>query len=127
MDRQRLDGALAALRTKAGQYKYAAAAGLLGIFLLLLPGGRLERASAPAPERESVTVQEELEATLAAFEGVGRLRVMLAADPQTQRWAGAVVVCEGGDSAAARLRLTQAIRALTGLPADRIAIVKGTP
>ena len=38
---------------------------------------------------------------------------------------GALVVCEGGDSAEVRLLLTQAVSALTGLGADRITVCKG--
>ena len=40
---------------------------------------------------------------------------------------GALVVCEGGDRAEVRLRVTQAVTALTGLASDRITVVKGTP
>lgn len=38
---------------------------------------------------------------------------------------GALVVCQGGDDAAIRLALTQAVAALTGLGADRITVCKG--
>lgn len=126
MDQRKLDGALEALRAAAGKYKYAIAVVLLGVFLMLLPGGGREKERTLEPQGQT-GVQEEMEATLSAFEGVGRLRVMLTADPQTQRWAGAVVVCEGGGSAAVRLQLTQAVSALTGLSTDKIAIVKGKP
>lgn len=126
MDRGNVHGALSALRTALGRYKYAVAAVLLGTVLMLLPAGGRARVEADAPERES-TVREEMEATLSAFEGVGRLRVMLTAEAQTGRWTGAVVVCEGGGSAAVRLELTRAVSALTGLSTDKIAIVKGTP
>ncbi len=37
---------------------------------------------------------------------------------------GAVVVCEGGGSAAVRLAVTQVIQSLTGISADRIVISK---
>ncbi len=39
---------------------------------------------------------------------------------------GAVVVCQGGDDPAVRLRLSAAVSALTGLGSDRILICKGT-
>jgi len=39
---------------------------------------------------------------------------------------GAVVVSQGGDRAEVRLLLTQAVAALTGLGADRIAVCKGS-
>ncbi len=37
---------------------------------------------------------------------------------------GALVVCEGGDNPTVRLRITEAVSALTGLGADKIAISK---
>ena len=40
---------------------------------------------------------------------------------------GALVVCEGGGSAAVRLELSRAISALTGLGADCISICEGNP
>lgn len=130
MDRRRMTPALEKLRAAAGKYKYAIAVVLLGVLLMLLPSGgsRAARAAAAsgAPE-ERQSVQSEMEAVLSAFDGAGRLRLMLTADPVTERWAGAVIVCEGAGSAALRLQLTQAVTALTGLPSDRIAIVKGRP
>ncbi len=114
------------LQVLAGKYRYAAAAALLGVLLMLLPAGNHREACA-AETQVSPTVQSEIEAALAAFDGTGRLRLVLTVEPGTERWAGAVIVCEGGDSAAVRLQLTQAVAALTGLSADRIAVVKGRP
>ena len=37
---------------------------------------------------------------------------------------GALVVCQGGDQASVRLAVTEAVRALTGLPADRVSVAK---
>ena len=37
---------------------------------------------------------------------------------------GALVVCQGGDQAAVRLAVTEAVTALTGLPADRVSVAK---
>ena len=120
---------LTKLRDWAAKYKYVLAVVLLGVLLMLLPSGsrRETRSVDPAEPGTRGTVQSEMEATLAAFDGVGRLRLMLTTAPGTERWAGAVVVCEGGGSAAVRLQLTQAITALTGLSSEKIAIMKGTP
>ncbi len=114
------------LQALAGKYRYAAAAALLGVLLMLLPAPGRREARAETP-RDETAVQSEIEAVLAAFDGVGRLRMVLTVEPGTERWAGAVIVCEGGDSAAVRLQLTQAVSALTGLSADRITVVKGRP
>ena len=110
----------------AGKYRYVAAAALLGVLLMLLPTGSRRETRFAAPQN-APTVQSEMEAALAAFDGVGRLRLVLTVEPGTERWAGAVIVCEGGDRAAVRLRLTQAVAVLTGLRADRISVVKGNP
>lgn len=112
-----------ALKQLVGKYKYAIAVALLGVCLMLLPRGETKT---DAPDTRG-TVQSEMEATLAAFDDVGRLRLMLTGDAAAQRWTGAVIVCEGGESAAVRLKLTQAVRALTGLSADKIAVIKGRP
>lgn len=40
------------------------------------------------------------------------------------RFQGALIVCEGADSAAVRLNVTQAVAAVTGLGADKITVVK---
>lgn len=129
MDRGRINaGAFDRLRALAGKYKYVIAVVLLGTLLMLLPAGGGRTAGSAVPEEETRSdVQSEMEATLAAFDGVGRLRLMLTADPDSARWVGAAIVCEGAGSAAVRLELTRAVSALTGLPSDRIAVVKGRP
>ncbi len=40
---------------------------------------------------------------------------------------GALVVCEGGGSAAVRLRVMEAVHALTGLSTEKISVIKGKP
>ena len=66
------------------------------------------------------SVEEE---TVLLSNGSGEEAVLI-----TQRYPvfqGALVVCEGGDSAEIRLLMTQAVSALTGLGADRITVCKG--
>ena len=43
---------------------------------------------------------------------------------QYPTYRGALVVCQGGDRAEVRLAVTEAVAALTGLPADRITVAK---
>ena len=43
-------------------------------------------------------------------------------EPALER--GAVVVCDGADSATVRLRIMQAVSALTGLGSDKISVIK---
>lgn len=130
MDRERIGGTAAEkLRAAAGKYKYAIAVLLFGVLLMLLPTGSVREAGgAGASGTETRTsMQAEMEAALAAFDGAGRLRLVLSMEPGTQRCTGALVVCEGGGSAAVRLELTRALSALTGLSSEKIAIVKGKP
>ena len=110
------------LRAMAGKYRYAAAAALLGVLLMLLPAGS-RRGTRPAEAQENPTVQSEIEAALAAFDGAGRLRLVLTVEPGTERWAGAVIVCEGADSAAVRLAVTNAVAVYTGLGRDKITVM----
>ena len=66
------------------------------------------------------SVEEE---TVLVNTGSGQGTVLLTQKYPT--FQGALVVCEGGDSAEVRLLLTQAVSALTGLGADRITVCKG--
>ncbi len=43
---------------------------------------------------------------------------------ESATYRGALVVCEGGDSPEVKLAVTEAVTALTGLPANRVAVVK---
>ena len=66
------------------------------------------------------SVEEE---TVLVSTGSGQDTVLLTQKYPT--FQGALVVCEGGDSAEIQLLLTQALSALTGLGADRITVCKG--
>ena len=67
----------------------AALAALLGIVLMLLPGGNAEaEPTAGRPDAEAFdrgAVQEEMENILRAIDGVGELRLMLTVDSGTKR------------------------------------------
>lgn len=74
-------GALSALK----QYKYVVLTAALGIFLLLLPSGGGQTASAggapSAAERfDREALQGEMEAILSELDGVGKLSLMLTVD-----------------------------------------------
>lgn len=61
--------------------------------------------------------------TLSGGSGAGEKTVVLQRlEPEFQ---GAVVVCEGGDNARVKLKLIEAVAALTGLGTDKITICKG--
>ena len=71
------------------KYRLAALAALLGIVLMLLPGGNAEaEPTAGSPDAEAfdrAAVQEEMENILRAIDGVGELRLMLTVDSGTKR------------------------------------------
>lgn len=156
------------------KYRLAAAVILLGVVLMLLPGGeKAEQSAPPAGETECfdrAAVQSEMEDILRGIDGVGELTLMLTVDAGTKRelaqdvteeqsggedikkktetlvlgagsgvqnvvvtesvyprYVGALVVCEGADSAGVRLAVTNAVSVLTALPSDRISVVRGKP
>lgn len=114
---------LAALEEKLSQtLSQVEGAGRVSVTLTIKSGMEQVLASdrtTSVTERGS-SVEEE---TVLLSNGSGEEAVLI-----TQRYPvfqGALVVCEGGDSAEIRLLMTQAVSALTGLGADRITVCKG--
>ena len=87
--------------------------GKLRLMLTLQSGTRLTLAE--DTQRETVTLNR----------GSGNQEIVV-----TNRYypvyQGAVVVCQGADSSAVRLAVTETVQALTGLPSDRIMVAKWT-
>ena len=128
------------------KYRYAALVLLLGLALLLLPGGKktTQKSNAAAGQvsvmltletGERVEYQTDVQAssdgaqssesrkTVILSEGSSYDKAAVAATTYP-RFQGALIVCEGADSAAVRLRLLEAVSAVTGLSTDRITVVK---
>lgn len=89
----------------------------------LLPQGSGQSGSGMTDQEQRVA------AVLSAIEGVGQVRVVVYADEVSDSFGktsaqprGAVVVAQGADDLAVRLRLTAAARALLQLPANAIEI-----
>ncbi|MDR1116805.1 MAG: stage III sporulation protein AG [Oscillospiraceae bacterium] len=59
--------------------------------------------------------------TVSAGSGLQKALVVKRIYPE---YMGALIVCEGGDRAAVRLEVTNAVSALTGLGSDKITVVK---
>lgn len=97
---------------KLAAYRYVLLVAAAGLLLLLWPSGSAE--TADETERGE---EVRIAALLSRIEGVGDARVLLSDS-------GAVVVCEGADSAAVRLTVTQAVKCYTGLGADEVKIFK---
>ena len=101
------DGVLGRLRERVRPYRYAAAVVLLGVILMLLPGGGSETADGPSgAETETfdrAAVQGEMEEILRTIDCVGELRLMLTVDAGTARELAQDVTAErGGESGKSR-------------------------
>ncbi len=101
------------LMDRLGSLRYVLIIAAVGVLLMLLPARNGGGASAEAEESEEIRIAGLLE----RIEGVGHAQVLLSEH-------GAVIVADGADSAAVRLRVTQAVRCYTGLGADEVQIFK---
>ena len=92
--------------------------GKLRLMLTLQSGTRLTLAE--DTQRDQDRTQRE---TVTLNRGSGNQEIVI-----TNRfypvYQGAVVVCQGADSSAVRLAITETVQALTGLPSDRIRVAK---
>ena len=122
---------LSALTKALAKNKYVLLVLCLGLLLLLLPrrSGTADAAQTPAArqslagdplESSGIPLGEEchrIAALLQSIRDVGAAEVLL-----SKR--GCVVVCEGADSPAVRLEVTNAVAAYTGLGSDKISVIK---
>ena len=95
------------------KYRYPLLILLLGVFLMLLPGGK----SSARKEAEADSGETRLQELLAASEGVGDARVLISDS-------GVVVVCSGAENAQVRLNILRAVASYTGFGSDKITILK---
>lgn len=98
-------------------------AGQVLVMLTVESGMKRVLAQDGSVEQDDSTAQRETE-TVVVSTGSGTQDVVLVQQiyPQFQ---GALVVATGGGDPAVRLKLTEAVAALTGLGADKISICKG--
>lgn len=84
---------------------------------------------------EQTIYQTDSDRSESGDSGSTRIETVLVSDSQRQQtglvqqvnppvYLGAIVVCQGGDNAAVRLAITQAISKITGLGADNICVLK---
>ena len=95
---------------------------LLGVALLLLPGKTGEGRSGPSEKAQFDDDEEKLCAVLEQIEGCGRVYVLLSDVREGE--GGAVVVCDGAESASVTLEIVRAVSAYTGLGSNRIIVLK---
>ena len=84
-------------------------------------GGRLLAEDVEESWQDSAPASRSSE-TVVVDDGQGEAPVVKRTWYPTYR--GALVVCQGGDQAAVRLAVTEAVMALTGLSADRVTVAK---
>ena len=103
-------------------------AGRLRLMLTVRGGGELELAQDRAlTQKQGDATDEYSDKTETVVLGSGSGAEVVVTQSRYPDFVGALVVCEGGGSAAVRLEITQALCALTGLPCDRISVIKGRP
>lgn len=98
---------------KLKKFKYPLLALVLGLLIMLVPIGG-------GSEETAVSDEERLASALEKCEGVGSVTALLSEK-------GAVIVCDGADSAEVRLNVMNAAEAFTGFPSDRIQVIKTAP
>ena len=84
---------------------------IVGIGLMLLPGG--DKESDVAADAES----ELLSMVLSESEGIGEAKILISKN-------GVIVVCSGADNALVRLDIISAVKSYTGFGSDKITILK---
>ena len=103
-------------------------AGRLRLMLTVRGGGELELAQDRAlTQKQTDSADEYSDKTETVVLGSGSGAEVVVTQSRYPEFVGALVVCEGGGSAAVRLEITRALCALTGLPSDKISVIKGRP
>ena len=95
---------------KLEKFKYPALVLLIGLALLLFPGG----GRADQTKEDTVHTLEEL---LSNTEGVGSAMVLVSDN-------GVVVVCSGAENPGTRLDIIRAVGSYTGFGSDKITVLK---
>lgn len=78
-------------------------------------------------DRGEEGVAKEEESTVVTVHTGSNLEEVVVKRSLFPNYVGALVVCEGGGSAAVRLRVMEAVHALTGLSTEKISVIKGKP
>lgn len=120
------DFSVAALEEKLAQtLSKIQGAGDVSVMLTVQGGSRRVLAQDSKETRESDGSFERQSETVVVSAGTGNGEGPVLLQQLYPRFQGAVVVCEGGGNASVRLKLMEAVSALTGLGTDKIAICKG--
>ncbi len=96
--------------------------GKVQVLLTLADEGRVQYHSDVQLTREDGSEREERK-TVILSEGSAYDKAAVSS-VETPSFQGALIVCEGGSNATVKLKLTQAVAALTGLSSEKITVVK---
>ena len=91
--------------------------------LLTLKNGGEQRYAADTQYSQDETGREERSSTVLISTGSGSEQAVVVSSSAPE-FQGALVVCDGGDDPDVRLRITQAVAALTGLRSDKITVCR---
>lgn len=120
------DFSVAALEEKLAQtLSKIQGAGEVSVMLTVQGGSRRVLAQDSKEAREADGSYERQSETVVVSGGTGNGEGPVLLQQLYPRFQGAVVVSEGGGDASVRLKLMEAVSALTGLGTDKIAICKG--
>lgn len=120
------DFSVAALEEKLAQtLSKIQGAGDVSVMLTVQGGSRRVLAQDSKESREADGGFERQSETVVVSGGTGNGEGPVLLQQLYPRFQGAVVVCQGGGDASVRLKLMEAVSALTGLGTDKIAICKG--
>lgn len=120
------DFSVAALEEKLAQtLSKIQGAGEVSVMLTVQGGSRRVLAQDSKESREADGAYERQSETVVVSGGTGNGEGPVLIQQLYPRFQGAVVVSEGGGDASVRLKLMEAVSALTGLGTDKIAICKG--
>lgn len=121
------------LKEKGTKYIIFVLLGLLAL-VLMIPSTGGESKSKAATYTDNTTINQQLENVLASMEGVGEVKVMIttseqknslfASEEEKNQVSGVVVVAQGAGDATVESRIFNAVKALFGIDAHKISIVK---
>ena len=95
---------------KLDKFKYPLLVLIIGVALMLVPGGKTQ--SPTATDADAL-----LQQVLSCAEGVGEAKVIVSDS-------GVVVVCRGAENAKVRLDIIKAVGTYTGFGSDKITVLK---
>lgn len=120
------DFSVSALEEKLAQtLSKVRGAGDVSVMLTVQGGSRRVLAQDEKSTRSADGGSEVQSATVVVSGGTGAGEDPVLVQQLYPRFQGALVVCSGGDDANVRLKLMEAVSALTGLGADKITICEG--